>query len=53
MTKFQYKHYLLIMLTVVGAFNFLDRFVLSLLLESNKADLNLNASPLGFLTGGE
>jgi len=51
MGKFQYKHYLLIVLTVVAAFNYLDRFVLSLLLEPIKQEFKLNDSQLGFLTG--
>ena len=48
---FEYKHYLLGLLTVVAVFNYLDRFVLSLLLEPIKQDLQLNDSQLGFLTG--
>ena len=51
MGKFQYKHYLLIVLTVVAAFNYLDRFVLSLLLEPIKQEFKLSDSQLGFLTG--
>ena len=51
MGKFQYKDYLLIVLTVVAAFNYLDRFVLSLLLEPIKQEFKLNDSQLGFLTG--
>lgn len=51
MPKLQYKHYLLILLTVVAAFNFLDRYVLSLMLEPIKQEFALSDSQLGFLTG--
>lgn len=46
-----YKHYLLILLTLVGVLNYLDRYVLALLLEPIKHDLQLSDSQLGFLTG--
>lgn len=51
MGKFQYKHYLLILLTVVGAFNFLDRQVLSLAMEPIKQEFDLSDTQLGFLSG--
>lgn len=51
MQKFKYKHYLLAVLTIVAVFNYLDRFVLSLLLEPIKQDLQLSDSQLGLLTG--
>ena len=51
MRHFQYKHYLLALLTTVAVFNYLDRTVLSLLLEPIKEDLELSDSELGFLTG--
>lgn len=51
MLNLKYKNYLLILLTVVAVFNFLDRFVLSLLLEPIKQELQLSDSQLGFLTG--
>ena len=51
MPNLQYKHYLLALLTVVATLNFLDRFVLSLLLEPIKQDLKLSDTQLGFLTG--
>lgn len=51
MPNLQYKHYLLGLLTVVATLNFLDRFVLSLLLEPIKQDLELSDTQLGFLTG--
>ncbi len=46
-----YKHYLLGLLTLVGVLNYLDRYVLALLLEPIKQDLELSDSQLGFLTG--
>lgn len=51
MPKLAYKHYLLGLLTVVAAFNFIDRYILSLLLEPIKQDLQLSDSQLGLLTG--
>lgn len=51
MGKFQYRHYLLVLLTLVAVFNYLDRFVLSLVMESIKQDLQLSDSQLGLLTG--
>ena len=51
MTKIQYKHYLLMLLTIVAAFNYLDRYVLSLVLEPIKQEFQLSDSMLGFLTG--
>jgi len=51
MPKLKYKYYLLGLLTIVAVFNYLDRFVLSLLLEPIKQDFQLNDSQLGLLTG--
>lgn len=51
MEKFQYKHYLLILLTVVAALNYVDRHIVALLMEPIKQDLQLSDSQLGFLTG--
>lgn len=51
MTKFTYRYYLLGLLTIIGAFNYVDRIVISLLLELIKQDLQLSDSQLGFLTG--
>lgn len=51
MNNSQLKHYWLILLTVVAAFNYLDRFVLSLLMEPIKQEFQLTDSHLGFLTG--
>ena len=50
-TKLAYKHYMLGLLTVVATFNFLDRYVLFLLLEPIKQDFQLSDSQLGLLTG--
>ena len=46
-----YKQYLLGLLTVAATFNYLDRYVLSLVLEPIKQEFNLSDSQLGFLTG--
>ena len=51
MGKFQYKHYLLALLTIVGTFNFLDRMVLSLVMEPIKQEFQLSDTQLGFLSG--
>ena len=51
MPKLAYKHYMLGLLTVVATFDYLERYVLSLLLEPIKQDLQLSDSQLGFLTG--
>lgn len=51
MPKFQYKYYLLILLTVVATFNYLDRGVLALAMESIKQDFQLSDSQLGFMSG--
>ena len=51
MARMQYKHYLLGLLTLVAVFNYLDRFVLSLLLEPIKQEFQLSDSQLGFLSG--
>jgi len=51
MRSMEYKHYLLLLLTVVATFNYLDRFVLSLLMEPIKAEFDLSDSQLGFLSG--
>lgn len=44
-------YYALGILTVVYAFNFIDRQLLAILQESIKADLGLSDSQLGLLTG--
>lgn len=47
----QYKRYVLILLTGVYAFNFIDRQALVILQESIKSDLGLSDTQLGLLTG--
>lgn len=54
MTKYdntQYRSYVLVMLTLVYAVNFIDRQLLTILQESIKADLHLSDLQLGLLTG--
>ncbi|MBI3303689.1 MAG: MFS transporter, partial [Deltaproteobacteria bacterium] len=46
-----YRNYALGLLLVVSVFNFLDRQILSILLEPIKRDLQLSDTALGFLTG--
>lgn len=46
-----YKHYLLVVLLVILASNYVDRFALGFLLQSIKVDLVLSDTQLGFLTG--
>ena len=46
-----YKKYVLVLLTGVYVFNFIDRQILVILQESIKADLNLSDTQLGLLTG--
>lgn len=45
------KYYILIILTIVYSFNFIDRQLLAILQEAIKADLHLSDSQLGLLTG--
>lgn len=47
----QNKWYVLVMLTTVYAFNFIDRQILVILAEPIKADLGLSDTQLGLLTG--
>jgi predicted MFS family arabinose efflux permease len=47
----RYANYVLGLLFVVYVFNFVDRQILSLLLDPIKADLGVSDSALGFLTG--
>src|SRR5688572_20032788 len=51
MDQQHYRRYMLTVLTVTYAFNFMDRNVLGLLMESIKADLQLSDTQMGFLTG--
>lgn len=46
-----YRRYALGLLLVVYIFNFIDRQILSILLESIKRDLSLSDTQLGFLSG--
>ena len=46
MVKFQYKHYMLVLLFLVAAFNYLDRIVLGLMLEPLKLEFQLSDSQL-------
>lgn len=46
-----YRRYLLALLTVIFAFNFLDRVALGILLPDIKSDLHLSDTQLGLLTG--
>lgn len=45
------RHYALVLLTIVYAFNFIDRQLLAILQESVKTDLGLSDSQLGLLAG--
>jgi MFS transporter, Spinster family, sphingosine-1-phosphate transporter len=51
MKKPGYRNYLLTLLAVILAFNYVDRTILGLALENIKADLSLSDTQLGFLTG--
>lgn len=51
MIGINYKNYMLILLTIIAAFNYIDRIILSLVLEQLKEELGLSDSQLGFLTG--
>lgn len=51
MKESTYKKYLLTILLVVLAFNFVDRLALGLVMQDIKADLQLTDTQLGFLTG--
>jgi MFS family permease len=46
-----YKNYLIVVLMVIYAFNYVDRQALGLLLQDIKVDLALSDTQLGFLTG--
>ena len=46
-----YRRYVLVLLTLVYALNFIDRQILVILQESIKADMDLSDSQLGLLTG--
>ena len=46
-----YSHYVLAILMLVYAFNFIDRNILTILAEDIKADLGISDGELGFLYG--
>lgn len=46
-----YRNYVLVMLTIVYVFNFIDRQLLVILQESIKKELNLSDTQLGLLSG--
>ena len=46
-----YRNYLLTVLLVILAFNYVDRVALGLLLQDIKVDLDLSDTQLGFLSG--
>ena len=50
-TTHRVRRYVLGVLVVVYTFNFIDRQILSILIESIKADLQLSDQALGFLSG--
>src|SRR5580692_9553343 len=47
----RYRNYILLMLTLVYVFNFVDRQLLVILQESIKKDLGLSDTQLGLLSG--
>lgn len=51
MRQENHRGYMLTILTVVYAFNFVDRNVLSLLMQAIKADLQLSDTQMGLLSG--
>lgn len=46
-----YRNYMLIVLLVILAFNYVDRFALGVVLDDIKTDLRLSDSQLGFMSG--
>jgi MFS family permease len=46
-----YRHYVLLILTLVSTLNYLDRGLIILVLQPIKEDLHLSDTQLGFLTG--
>src|SRR5579859_6226354 len=50
-TATAYRNYVLVMLTLVYAFNFIDRQVLVILQEAIKKDMHLSDAQLGWLSG--
>lgn len=51
MANFQYKHYALMLLTVVAVFSYIDRGILYLALEPIKAEFQLSDGQLGLMSG--
>ena len=51
MKETAYKKYLIAILLVIQAFNYMDGMVLGLVLQNIKADLHLSDTQLGFLSG--
>lgn len=51
MQEVSYKRYLLILLTIILAFNLIERLALGIVLEDIKADFDLTDTQLGVLTG--
>lgn len=47
----RYRYYVLVMLTLVSTLNFVDRQLMSILLEPIKAEFQLTDTQLGFLSG--
>src|SRR2546422_1747 len=45
------RNYILALLLIAGTLNFLDRNVMSILIEPIRRDLNLTDTQMGFLTG--
>jgi MFS family permease len=51
MKETSYRHYLLIVLMVLLAFNYVDRLALGLVLQDIKVDFHVSDTQLGFLSG--
>jgi MFS family permease len=49
--RFDYKYYLLGLLTVIAVFNYLDRFILPLAIEPLKREFDVSDSQLGLMSG--
>ena len=47
----RYANYVLVILTMMYTFNYLDRWVLSILVEDIKADFGVSDTYMGFLLG--
>src|ERR1700683_4817658 len=51
MQRTSYKHYLIVLLTIIFALNTVDRLALGLVLQDIKSDLTLTDTQLGLLSG--